>query len=342
MIAGTSSVGAEELTPAQRQQRREKIARMSESERQRLRQNFETFQKLSDEQKERLRTIDREIKADDHNPDNLRKTMTVYLEWLDTLSFGEREAIRDESDPGKREAIVRETLKDQQRREGFLNSRRFALNGPDLDAVVQVVEGELRSQVIRSPHQFDRLPSEPGLRRHIAVLELAFAPQLSDGTPQTPLRRTPELVDAMMEKISNPDQKKWAGEGGPVERTGKIFGLVMGGIWAEYERDKPGENELAEFLAGLDATKQQELMRFQGEWQDRHLARMYMNAHPEKYPPMPQFDKWFGFGPPGWRNDPGRNRRGMRPRGKPEGAEEAPKERPFDRLKKNRESPPAT
>jgi hypothetical protein len=342
----TADARADEPTQTQLEQRRQKIARMSETERARLKRNFEAFRKLPPEAQERLRHFDRELKADDANSDNLRHTMTNYLDWIDTLSYGERNAIRDETTPDGREKLVRDTLKEQQRREGFMDNRRRSLSSDDLDAMLQVVETEVRNQLIRSSRQLEKIPSEPGLRRHIAILELAFAPQTDDGKPQTPLRRTPELINAMIERIGNPDQQRWAREGGPNERSMKTLGLLIGGVWAEFEREKPGEDELAEFLAGLDTKKQHEVMQFQGEWQDRHLTRLYMEAHPEKYPKMPHFDQWFGFGNfgPRRRGDWGRPNNegpGKRLRGKNEGSENPPA-RPMDRMKKSQNDPPAT
>lgn len=343
VACATIGARADGPTDAQIAQRRQKIAQMSETERARLKRNFEAFQKLSPEEKERLRAFDRELKIDDANPNSLRKTMMDYLEWFDTLSYGERNAIRDESTPDGREKLVRDTLKEQQRREGFMDNRRRTLSAADLEAVLQVVEGEVRAQLIRSPQQFEKVPSEPGLNRHIAILELAFAPQTADGKQQIPLRRTPELIDAMIERISNPDQQRWAREGGPAEHSMKVLGLIIGGVWAEFEREKPGEDELAEFLAGLDAKKQHEVMQFQGEWQDRHLTRLYMEAHPEKYRKMPQFDQWFGFGQfgPRRRADWGRNGTdGQRRRGKPPENEGAEPPRREGLRKPDRDAPP--
>ncbi|MFN0053382.1 MAG: hypothetical protein ACKV0T_14455 [Planctomycetales bacterium] len=311
VILGQTTLHAQSSSAQAREQRRRRIADMTESERAQLQRNFKAFRELPIAEQERLRRLDRELKEDARQNGDLKLVMDGYVEWLGSLdSPGQREDLRRETNPDRREKMVRTLIKEQQERLDVLAAQRGnpALRGlgpADLDAALTVLVEHLRDEGLRTDRQLQELETkESGLARHVAAFELAFYRQSSDGRPQTPLRlSTPELADAVAAKISGADARKWiSAANNPQDRGRRLFMLIYGGILAEFEKQKPDEEALERFFVELSSSQQDEILRLPLDAQHRELFRLYTEAQPDR-PKIPRFDKMFGpfggerFGP---------------------------------------------
>jgi hypothetical protein len=325
-IAGPAGIARGDTADAQhRAQHRREIEQMTSAQRSRLRTKFAEFRKLSADEQNRLRQLDRALKEDRRQTGGeLTNVMTDYIGWLETLDPGQRQDLRSETTPEGRERHVRRIIAEQQERAEHLASRRGryreGLSPADLDAVLGVVEKHLREKGPRSSPQLEELKTKTGLPRHAAIWEMAFGrrPGERGRGPGMLFPPSEPLIQEMLEQITNADQKRMASRRDPQQRAFALFALISRGLWAEFEAQKPDEATLASFLAELSGEQQGEILRLAPEAQQRELLRRYMEAHPETYPHPPRFDRWFDPGGgerrPYWRGGgPGRGPDGRGP-----------------------------
>ncbi len=96
-------LGASGPDTDQEQDSRQKIEAMSPSEREQLKRNYEKFQQLTDEEKQRYRKIH---EATRNQPD-LNRVMHSYNEWVNTLSPWEQEDLRKAGTTQERMELIR-------------------------------------------------------------------------------------------------------------------------------------------------------------------------------------------------------------------------------------------
>lgn len=307
LVLRAESAHAEPATSHDREAARQKIAAMTESERTRLKSDFEKFRLLPANEQDKLRQLDRELQKDA----DLQRTMKEYLDFLEPLSPGEREDLHRESAPDRRAALVRTMMKEQQDRAESWTRRgasRRGLGSADLDAVLGVVETHLRKQKLRTPQQLNELDEKKGLARQVAILELAFArPTVGDrGLPPLVAPSQP-MLEEMVSAISDLELRQRAIKGGSPERIrNNLIGLIYAGVWAGIESVKPTEEVLVEFFAKLSGVEQGEILRLPVDQQPRALLRKYAETHPDQIPKMPAFPRWVFGGDRGGRRGGGR------------------------------------
>lgn len=290
LLAPVAGVRGDVPPEAVREQRRQQIAGMSKSERARLKKNFEKFNRLPPQEQERLRKLDRDLRQNE----DLRPVMKDYIDWLDTLSVGERGDLRSETAPDHRAALVRSLVDEQHRRidvdRGRQGSRRLALDSADLDSVLGDIEDQTIKRSLRNSQQIAELKTKKELARHVGVLELAFA-RKPDSREQPPFWTfEPELINEIIARIANSEHRKFA-DGGttPQEKQGRLFSLICFGVMAEFDKlPKPDEETLVRFLAELNQSQRDEILRLTDTArQKRRILDKYMEAHPDEYPKPP-------------------------------------------------------
>jgi hypothetical protein len=132
--------------------------------------------------------------------------------------------------------------------------------------------------------------------RHAYVLELAFRRGPGGAPGQFPWN-SPPVFDAIVNNISDEKQKNRIVEPqNPQERRMRLFGALMGGFGAEYEKIKPNKDTLERFFVQLKSHEQDEIMRLPYDQQPQQLTRMYMTKmsieDPDNYPRPPQVPFW--------------------------------------------------
>lgn len=304
-VASCAFVLGDTLSPEQRELRQKEIALKSEADRARLQRNFDTFRALPAAEQERLRLLDMELKEDARNQGRLRQIMDEYYNWLATLTPGQREDLRKETDPSRREKLVRTLLKEQQDQADLTSPAKGAkaprgLSAKDLDAVLSVIEDAMRKRQTLSPSEIEQLEKKHGLARHTAILDLAFRSGQNNRPAQPPAWISKEVIDAMVEMISNEGQarplKGQAFRDQPGERWRRMFLLVYQGVRSEYEQKKPDQAALEEFFVQLNSSEQDGIMRLPFDRQQEQLMHVYITKmsekDPDNYPRPPQIPLW--------------------------------------------------
>lgn len=304
-ITSCAFVRGDALTAEQRELRLKEIALKPEADRARLQRNFDTFRALPAAEQERLRLLDMELKEDARNQGHLRQIMDEYYNWLATLTPGQRDDLRRETDPSRREKLVRTYLKEQQDQADITSPAKGAkapkgLSAKDLDGVLGVIEDAMRKRQMLSPSEIAQLEKKQGLARHTAILDLAFRPGLGGRQGQPPVWTSKEVIDAMVQMISNEGQarqlKVQVARDQPGERWRRLFLLIYQGVRFEYDQKKPDQAALEAFFVQLNSTEQDEIMRLPFDRQQEQLMHVYLTkmseADPDNYPKPPQIPFW--------------------------------------------------
>lgn len=294
---------------ASRELYQKKIADKSESERARLQRSFKEFRALPAEEQRKLRMLADELKEDDRNSGGLRAIMNQYHDWLGSLTPGQREDLRKQSDPNAREKRVRELLREQQEHAESIGPAVSArpprgLSTDDLVKVLGVVETALIKKQLLTEEEKAELARKVGLARHMYVMERAY--RRPGIPPRQQVGFTPAVALAMIAEITNPNQKKYLqSRERPEERLWNLFNLIRAGLMNEYESQKPDATTLEDFFVKLPFDKQDEIMRLTHDQQQQKLTQMYLEkkseAEPDRYPRPPRAGFWEMPRPPGFR-----------------------------------------
>ena len=302
-----------DTSTADRDLRWRQIVEKSESERLRLQRNFREFRSLPADEQKRLHLLNDQLKKDDRDQGGLRGVMTQYHEWLGTLTVGQREDLRKQTDPNIREKRVRELLREQQEHAestvpatGAKSPR--GLSSEDLSAVLAIMEQALNGQHMLTDEEKTQLQPKVGLARHMFVMEMAYR---RPGIP--PMQQfgfSPKLNEAMSARISNPRQRNFVqSKERPLERSWVMFNLIRGGLMSEYEAKKPDDATLELFFVQLPPHKQDEVMRLPHDRQQQKLTQLYLEkkseSNPNEYPRPPRPGFWAMQPPPGLLRQPG-------------------------------------
>jgi|GEM_PF-7065924 len=294
---------------ASRDLNKQKIADKSESERARLQRSFKDFRALSADDQRKLRLLADELRADDRNAGGLRAIMNQYHEWLGTLTPGQCQELRNLTDPNAREKRVRELVREQQEHAESIGPAVAArpprgLSSDDLAKVLAVVEQQLLKKQLLTEEEKAELSRKVGLARHMYVMERAY--RRAGILPRQQVGFTPQVAQAMIAEISNPNQKKFLlSKEPPFERMWALFNLIRAGLMNEYEAQKPDASTLELFFVQLAPAKQDEIMRLTHDQQQQKLTQMYLEKKseddPDRYPRPPRTGFWDMPRPPGFR-----------------------------------------
>ncbi|MGQ0637169.1 MAG: hypothetical protein ACT4QC_21380 [Planctomycetaceae bacterium] len=281
-----------------REENRRKIEQMSEAERSRLMRSYGEFRKLPDDEKQRLRKLDLDLKSDDQlGQGELRTVMDTFVTWLSDLSHTEREEVCRQDNPAAREKLVR-TLLDESTSRDF--GRRRGLSPADLDAALGVLEQKMRDGNPRTAEQLGELKDLEGYRRHVKVLELAFPMPRGEGGQRVAQRGRNEplwrpdapdmaVIDRMSETLSESPQKRWLIRKSGEERARRLAGLVAAGLWAELKAAGPSQDTLHRFLIELEPSKRDRILNLPRDVSQWEQIRMYYEQYPDQSLPPPPF-----------------------------------------------------
>lgn len=157
--------------------RRQDIAAMTQADRQRLQRNFERFTAMDADQRRQVSDFSAALEADrTRQRGRLNETLRIYEQWLQTLTPHQRDALRKQTDPLRRIALMRQ-LVDEQRddrieirmgdRGGFLGPIP-SISRTDLEAMLEVISGKL-GLYLNNPQD---LEGYEGMRRYLKMFEL--------------------------------------------------------------------------------------------------------------------------------------------------------------------------
>lgn len=95
---------------------RNQVNQMSPSELARIRKNHQSFQRLSDAEQQRIRELKNELADSGPEEQSLRRVMSKYALWLDTLTPADRESIQNAPSTESKVQLVNQLIKSQNER----------------------------------------------------------------------------------------------------------------------------------------------------------------------------------------------------------------------------------
>ncbi len=268
----------------------QKVAGMNAIERDRIERNFENYEALPEERRQHLRQLNNELQADTKSGGDLHAIMETYSMWLKTLTPGQRDDLRRETDALKKMQLVKKFKEEQDARNeaqamyvGSWNERRNrsasrgpALSSQDLQGLIEICFKDLPVDLQRDAQ------TQTGLSRSRRILESSF--RQAGGRLRWPAE--PQLV-RLIDAIQDPELKKQLeSKKGPDQRISflSMFYRGLGNlVGAEIERNLPAEQDLQTFFSEMDSTRRDELMRLPPDDARKRLTYLFIQ---EKSPEL--------------------------------------------------------
>lgn len=299
-VAGWATLRATGTEPADRKTQRERFLSLSAEEQARLLRLHDEFQSLPAERQAELRKLHGAVEKDLRQDGELDELLTTYVNWLGTLSPGQRDDLRKETDPDRRAKLVA-TLERQKANDPAPVSAAapspnlmsggppgggpmLALSSADLAAVMKLWEASVAQSETLTPEQQKQLSGLSGVGRYVRLLEILLRSEKEPGRPPFS-GMTPTLLEALTQSITNPTHSELlASKTDRIERATTFFRMVSGGIFAEFERNKPTDKQLEPYFTKLSGAERDHFMAMSPDAMRRALTRKFAEDHPELYP----------------------------------------------------------
>ncbi len=306
-------LGASGQDEDQERGNREKIEAMTPAQRAQLKRNYEKYQTLSAEDKQRFR----ELHSATRTQPELNRVMRSYCNWVKTLSPWEQEDLRKEKDPKERLKLIhkyRSQQIDPKRRSDLRDfyeiSRLLKLDSRDPRRMglmwVQPPPPELFKEVIDIINQSisgtkkkpkrEQQPSE--FARSVLVLERALRLKNQKGDLEGTEWPRPELVVQIHQlfeannysirglKTQHGFKPQFRRDRDDLRRaqvplflirglTEQLFSLVK----QELAQHNPSDEELHQFFETLDSKNKDNLMKYPPDEMQEKLKYIYLQKH---------------------------------------------------------------
>jgi hypothetical protein len=320
-------------------QRHQEIAGMPQSERQRIQYNWATFRALPADKQDSIRTLHEEIYS---QPETVHALLDTYRMWLQTLTPGQRDDLRQAKTTGDRLQLVKD-FKDKQ--DASRETKLFDLNldlrrmkprmppPPYLGRDDLVAAMEAMQALSPVPMQQKLLAISSPTDRYIEIFRALF--------PGGGLRFNDEQWAEIIDVLSDGDMKTMLKDmQGQEQQKWRFIGLLSRGLHAyvvaELEPHYPTVEQLRDFFVSLDGDRRHYLMQRPSEELTRELLKDYFDelekTKPEIKTPREFLSKLRSFpGLPEMQGGPGRSFRTWRsgpPGGRPPDGDRDPR---FDR-----------
>ncbi len=313
------------------------IRNLSVSQRDRLNQNFEDYQKLTPAEREQVNHFHTQMEQDRQmHGGHLTHVLNVYMNWVKTLSPHQRDQLTRAENPQARLALVRELLS-RQREE--IARRTMPTFGPDGDrgtemapflddkvrvAIFQELEKLAANRLTES--QMEEVTSLQGIRRELKLLQLlkdAAKPAPAALIDQPPVEFA-EIASRFSQFTENQRLRDFVvndirppGPMGPRRESSegrRLAILLMQSMSIELIKQQQAaehnvdDQKLREFLETLPIEEQMELLSLDAADFHVDLKKQYLESHAD-LPRMSQISELF-TGRPFWRRRFGDDRMG--------------------------------
>lgn len=271
-----------ELTAETLASRRQAIAAMSDSQRQELLRKYETFQKLDDAEKNRLRRFHREL---ENSPD-LKETLNQYCEWLKGLSSAKKQLLRDAETAEKRRRLVEEFRTEELRKsqptshfvQELIKSEMPMISGEDLKSVMMVLESDLLKTGVISAEQQQTLESLQGTVRYKQLVKFISLHRFPKGEPRREFQ-IPESTRAALFAVIKDDRirpllRVAERNSGRVFPQEKLLMILFKSTVVEANNElqnRPTETMKAEIFKSLNPEDQERFLQFPPDEQEERL-----------------------------------------------------------------------
>lgn len=167
---------------------RDRIAVMSPSERTRLDQKFHTYETLTPEQREALKSLHEKLAEDQVHTKGLKTSvMNDYIAWINTIPAYRREELLRMQDPGQRIQAMKDILETQHTRtlenpEPGGPGQMMRLSPAEMSEILKIVERQVRDTLNQDDlTEFDKLSE--AYRQADAVATLSAQLTMMPGVP---------------------------------------------------------------------------------------------------------------------------------------------------------------
>jgi hypothetical protein len=310
--------------------RRRQIAGMSQAERERIDRSFQQFETMSEQERQHLRQFDATLQEDRiSNRGRLTETLNTYEQWLKTVTPHQRDALRRESDPARRIALIRDIIESQRsdRIQTRMGSRLEEFLGPipvlsqkDLLAVMEIIFR--KAPVWISAESLRELESYPEKRRPLKLFEMLARKNrtVSELLTETTTR---QLLEAISDEQTRRELETVpeSGRSMPAARARmlKVGRAIQMSVFAEldreYRRRELSLANLQKFFSTLPPEEQQQLLTLSPEEFRQELRGQFVESEWADSPVLLTLVRqFFRPRPPAGRLPPGSPRGDGRPR----------------------------
>ncbi|MBX3449573.1 MAG: hypothetical protein KF777_08450 [Planctomycetaceae bacterium] len=337
-------IGANDVGRTAVERRQAELAALTEPERAQVLRNFARFESLPPAERQRLRDLDAAVRAEPR----LNQLLETYSNWLKTLTPGQLSRLEEATDPVARAALVADFRQNQANQMDsplpnlvLPGSGERPRGGPprlsesELLAFLQPLVERL------PPNRQIEISRDRLLEDAVRVVDASIT-NTPGGLAAWP---PPDLVNEMIDALPPHIRANMHSDQHPEFRRMACYGQTLASLWrlweAEFDRLRPGDEELRKFFAGLDAASREELSNLDPFRYRRELLTLYFKEHPtpevERLMQMRErteslrggFMRFYdrrpgGGGGPGFNRPPG-------DRGRPDGGSRGPEssDRPF-------------
>ncbi len=256
-VADTARVTPQAITgvPAKELwQRYDMVSRSTEPERDRIRRNWETWNGLTPARQAQMQELHRQIAQETSDVHTMLET---YALWLQTLTLGQREDLRQGQDAGARVEMVRrfKSLQDDQNEKRLFELRLdprmpklppVPLTGDEFALVMAAARKELPA--VDQP-RIEAMPA--GLEKHAETLKTLMIGLRDNKVAES-------AVDRIIAAVPNAnEQKRLLGYTRKDERRIHLVQFVGRQMLEELRKDLPTDQDLQEFFLSEKLTSEQ-------------------------------------------------------------------------------------
>jgi hypothetical protein len=241
-VAPQSTAG---VTPQELWQRYDVVSRSPETERDRIRRNWEAWKGLTPARQAQMQELHRQIAQE---PAEFHTMLETYALWLQTLTLGQREDLRQAADAGARVELVRR-FKSQQddQNEKRLFELRLDSRMPKLppvpltsDEFALVMAAARKELAAVDRPRIEAMPA--GTEKHLETLRILMFSVRERKVSETAVDNIIAAIpsDKERQRIERYSRKE--------DRAFQLMQLVGRQMFEELQKDLPSDQDLQEFF----------------------------------------------------------------------------------------------
>lgn len=275
------STESKAVDPQSLHERHQQIVKMSKIDRERLQRNLTIFQQLGPDQQHHYRQLGEQLDENRKGGGNLSSLLQTYNAWLQTLTPGQRESLRSETDSSRKFAIVQKIKEEQFRKFETVSSdlpewdpsmqrlARQSLSAPELTGIMKALVADLPEELqvkLDNPVKPDQCVEV--LRRSISR---ASEP---DSWPSAAIQN--QILDAL-----GAPMRTWMKRNPAMQRE-RTVGMLFLSVLHAYEDGRPkwpNDSDLSQVLESLDANERSRLERASADERQHELERRFFGQH---------------------------------------------------------------
>lgn len=277
------------------QDRHKQIVGMTQVEREHLQRNVAEFEKMSPERQQHYRELTRQLDENRASGGNLSSLMQTYSVWLKTLTPGQREELRQETDSARKLILVRKFKEEQYHPIDTLTEAlpEYEPMGPrppgglkplsasELNSMMKVLVADLPSD------QQERFARATRASQYVEILQhsIHHSPDGPRGWPSV------ELQEKLLASIKKTELRNVikARQGHQREIEARLLFFNVGNYaWEEVRSKWPKDADLEKTFNQLNTDEKSRLDQLPRDKRRRELVRRYFEQ--EGDPSLKQMD----------------------------------------------------